>query len=160
MIAKLSITHLWSNQRSLHALIAAALQRAGDQRTEACTGVLPHVPRAHPHTATCPGAGQRHAGVHAARVCSYIMRAIKLTPNTVVCAPSASRCLSSECKAASQHCSKSTRACVSYRDLMHVIDLSHFQGSFFAWKAASIGKNMINAKTFLEKRFVNHVDLT
>jgi 20S proteasome subunit alpha 2 len=25
-------------------------------------------------------------------------------------------------------------------------------GSFFAWKATAIGKNMINAKTFLEKR--------
>ena len=27
-------------------------------------------------------------------------------------------------------------------------------GSFWAWKASAIGKNMINAKTFLEKRFV------
>ena len=26
-------------------------------------------------------------------------------------------------------------------------------GSYFAWKASAIGKNMINAKTFLEKRF-------
>eukprot|EP00158_Paraphelidium_tribonemae_P002662 Partr_v1_DN25544_c1_g1_i2_m20785 putative The proteasome is a multicatalytic proteinase complex which is characterized by its ability to cleave peptides with Arg, Phe, Tyr, Leu, and Glu adjacent to the leaving group at neutral or slightly basic pH. The proteasome has an ATP-dependent proteolytic activity (By similarity) len=26
-------------------------------------------------------------------------------------------------------------------------------GSYFAWKATAIGKNMINAKTFLEKRF-------
>lgn len=25
-------------------------------------------------------------------------------------------------------------------------------GSFFAWKATAIGKDMINAKTFLEKR--------
>jgi 20S proteasome subunit alpha 2 len=25
-------------------------------------------------------------------------------------------------------------------------------GSFFAWKASAIGKNMVNAKTFLEKR--------
>jgi 20S proteasome subunit alpha 2 len=25
-------------------------------------------------------------------------------------------------------------------------------GSFWAWKASAIGKNMINAKTFLEKR--------
>lgn len=25
-------------------------------------------------------------------------------------------------------------------------------GSYFAWKASAIGKNMINAKTFLEKR--------
>lgn len=27
-------------------------------------------------------------------------------------------------------------------------------GSYFAWKASAIGKNMINAKTFLEKRYV------
>ena len=26
-------------------------------------------------------------------------------------------------------------------------------GSYFAWKASAIGKNMSNAKTFLEKRF-------
>ena len=26
-------------------------------------------------------------------------------------------------------------------------------GSYFAWKASSIGKNMTNAKSFLEKRF-------
>jgi len=25
-------------------------------------------------------------------------------------------------------------------------------GSYFAWKASAIGKNMVNAKTFLEKR--------
>lgn len=28
-------------------------------------------------------------------------------------------------------------------------------GAYFAWKATAIGKNMINAKTFLEKRFVS-----
>jgi 20S proteasome alpha/beta subunit len=27
-------------------------------------------------------------------------------------------------------------------------------GSFWAWKASAIGKNMVNAKTFLEKRCV------
>lgn len=27
-------------------------------------------------------------------------------------------------------------------------------GSFWAWKASAIGKNMVNAKTFLEKRSV------
>ena len=26
-------------------------------------------------------------------------------------------------------------------------------GSYFAWKASAIGKNMNNAKTFLEKRY-------
>lgn len=26
-------------------------------------------------------------------------------------------------------------------------------GAYFAWKASAIGKNMINAKTFLEKRY-------
>ena len=26
-------------------------------------------------------------------------------------------------------------------------------GSFWAWKATAIGKNMVNAKTFLERRF-------
>lgn len=28
-------------------------------------------------------------------------------------------------------------------------------GSYWAWKASAIGKNMINAKTFLEKRWVS-----
>ena len=28
-------------------------------------------------------------------------------------------------------------------------------GSYWAWKASAIGKNMINAKTFLEKRSVS-----
>ena len=28
-------------------------------------------------------------------------------------------------------------------------------GSFWAWKASAIGKNMVNAKTFLEKRLVS-----
>lgn len=32
-------------------------------------------------------------------------------------------------------------------------------GSFFAWKAASIGKNMVNAKTFLEKRYNDELEL-
>jgi 20S proteasome subunit alpha 2 len=27
-------------------------------------------------------------------------------------------------------------------------------GSYWAWKASAIGKNMVNAKTFLEKRFL------
>lgn len=27
-------------------------------------------------------------------------------------------------------------------------------GSYWAWKASAIGKNMVNAKTFLEKRYV------
>lgn len=30
-------------------------------------------------------------------------------------------------------------------------------GSFFAWKASAIGKNMTNAKAFLEKRFSDEV---
>lgn len=32
-------------------------------------------------------------------------------------------------------------------------------GSFFAWKATAIGKNMINAKTFLEKRFTPAMEI-
>jgi 20S proteasome alpha/beta subunit len=32
-------------------------------------------------------------------------------------------------------------------------------GSFWAWKASAIGKNMVNAKTFLEKRYVLLVNL-
>lgn len=30
-------------------------------------------------------------------------------------------------------------------------------GSYFAWKASAIGKNMVNAKTFLEKRYSEEV---
>ena len=32
-------------------------------------------------------------------------------------------------------------------------------GSYFAWKASAIGKNMVNAKTFLEKRYSDDMEL-
>ncbi|KAJ1960976.1 Proteasome subunit alpha type-2 [Dimargaris xerosporica] len=32
-------------------------------------------------------------------------------------------------------------------------------GSYFAWKATAIGKNMINANSFLEKRFNEEMEL-
>lgn len=32
-------------------------------------------------------------------------------------------------------------------------------GSYFAWKASAIGKNMTNAKTFLEKRYSDEMEL-
>jgi 20S proteasome subunit alpha 2 len=32
-------------------------------------------------------------------------------------------------------------------------------GSFWAWKASAIGKNMVNAKTFLEKRYSDDISL-
>lgn len=32
-------------------------------------------------------------------------------------------------------------------------------GSYFAWKASAIGKNMINCKTFLEKRYSDDMEL-
>jgi 20S proteasome subunit alpha 2 len=32
-------------------------------------------------------------------------------------------------------------------------------GSYWAWKASAIGKNMINANTFLEKRYVKEMEL-
>lgn len=32
-------------------------------------------------------------------------------------------------------------------------------GSYFAWKASAIGKNMTNAKTFLEKRYSEDMEL-
>eukprot|EP00798_Chlamydomonas_sp_ICE-L_P030411 gene30411-35416_t len=32
-------------------------------------------------------------------------------------------------------------------------------GSYFAWKASAIGKNMVNAKTFLEKRYSEEVGI-
>ena len=40
---------------------------------------------------------------------------------------------------------------------MYQVDPS---GSFWAWKASAIGKNMVNAKTFLEKRCVVFIRLT
>jgi 20S proteasome subunit alpha 2 len=33
-------------------------------------------------------------------------------------------------------------------------------GSYFAWKASAIGKNMTNAKAFLEKRYSDEVGRT
>jgi 20S proteasome subunit alpha 2 len=44
--------------------------------------------------------------------------------------------------------------CMCLAALLCGLMCMHVQGSFFAWKAASIGKNMTNAKTFLEKRQV------
>ena len=32
-------------------------------------------------------------------------------------------------------------------------------GSFWPWKASAIGKNMVNAKTFLEKRYTEGLEL-
>lgn len=32
-------------------------------------------------------------------------------------------------------------------------------GSYYAWKASAIGKNMVNAKTFLEKRYSDDMEL-
>ena len=32
-------------------------------------------------------------------------------------------------------------------------------GSYFAWKASAIGKNMVNAKAFLEKRYNEEMEL-
>lgn len=32
-------------------------------------------------------------------------------------------------------------------------------GSYFAWKASAIGKNMVNAKAFLEKRYNEELEL-
>jgi 20S proteasome subunit alpha 2 len=32
-------------------------------------------------------------------------------------------------------------------------------GSYFAWKASAIGKNMTNAKTFLEKRYSDDMEI-
>ena len=32
-------------------------------------------------------------------------------------------------------------------------------GTYFAWKASAIGKNMVNAKTFLEKRYTEDLEL-
>merc|ERR1711935_1038392 len=32
-------------------------------------------------------------------------------------------------------------------------------GSYFGWKASAIGKNMVNAKTFLEKRYNEDIEI-
>lgn len=32
-------------------------------------------------------------------------------------------------------------------------------GSYWAWKASAIGKNMVNAKTFLEKRYNEDIEI-
>ena len=32
-------------------------------------------------------------------------------------------------------------------------------GSYFAWKASAVGKQMVNAKTFLEKRYNDELEL-
>lgn len=55
---------------------------------------------------------------------------------------------------------RSTRAdwwggiCVQLTAAAYTAALGTSKGSYFSWKAAAIGKNMVNAKTFLEKRWV------
>ena len=41
-----------------------------------------------------------------------------------------------------------------------VIFISHvkLQGAYFPWKATAMGKNYINGKTFLEKRYILYAD--
>lgn len=34
-----------------------------------------------------------------------------------------------------------------------------FKGAYFAWKATALGKNDVNAKTFLEKRYSDTLEL-
>merc|ERR1712037_934408 len=49
--------------------------------------------------------------------------------------------------------------CAGYDDhgpQLYQIDPS---GAYFAWKASAIGKNMVNAKTFLEKRYSDDMEL-
>lgn len=36
---------------------------------------------------------------------------------------------------------------------------SFVKGAYFAWKATALGKNDVNAKTFLEKRFTDTLEL-
>ena len=47
--------------------------------------------------------------------------------------------------------------CDDHGPQLYQIDPS---GSYFAWKASAIGKNMTNAKTFLEKRYSEVTSLT
>jgi len=42
------------------------------------------------------------------------------------------------------------------RPLLYQVDPS---GSYFAWKASAIGKNMVSGKTFLEKRYNDDMEL-
>lgn len=61
--------------------------------------------------------------------------------------------------------SPSCATCFSFSDFFSFLSLllslllPNIQGSFFAWKAAAIGKNMVNAKTFLEKRYNEEMEL-
>jgi 20S proteasome subunit alpha 2 len=36
---------------------------------------------------------------------------------------------------------------------------SFIQGAYFAWKATALGKNYVNGKTFLEKRYNERIEL-
>ena len=37
--------------------------------------------------------------------------------------------------------------------------MPYLQGAYFAWKATAMGKNHINGKTFLEKRYNKDLEL-
>ena len=37
--------------------------------------------------------------------------------------------------------------------------MTSLQGAYFAWKATALGKNDVNAKTFLEKRYSDSLEL-
>eukprot|EP00850_Spirogloea_muscicola_P004592 SM000019S05136 [mRNA] locus=s19:1111489:1114400:- [translate_table: standard] len=47
----------------------------------------------------------------------------------------------------------------SGQSTQRAIDQVDPSGSYFAWKASAIGKNMVNAKTFLEKRYTEDMEL-
>lgn len=40
-----------------------------------------------------------------------------------------------------------------YMTCLQITGIFFFQGAYFAWKATAMGKNFVNGKTFLEKRY-------
>lgn len=40
-----------------------------------------------------------------------------------------------------------------YMTCLQITGIFSFQGAYFAWKATAMGKNFVNGKTFLEKRY-------
>lgn len=54
----------------------------------------------------------------------------------------------------------SVSACLSLIPVDALCFSSYFvQGAYFAWKATALGKNDVNAKTFLEKRYSEALEL-
>ena len=116
--------------------------------------VLPRLPRHHSSVAAGAGDRHRHAGVHAVRA--------RATPGRLSRPRAPPAC--ADRGAGLTPCSGVRPFGVSllvagFDDQGPQLFQVDPSGAYYAWKASAIGKNMTNAKTFLEKRYADEMEL-